>query len=219
MFIDGTQVATLSSSRPEGNKGGFSWDSATLSDGPHTVRLESQNTNGTVGILEGVEFIRGEDAGIRVYNAGHFGYATADFLTANMNAGHWSQVTAIGPDLGIIMLGANDLYGDVPAATFLANITSIIGKFAAGVPILLVNTYLRGDALSKAALWESYRTGLAAKATGRVAYLDLGPKWPDLEPGGGTLLMADGAHPSDAGMERLAAIIGDGITDSRAWED
>lgn len=215
--VDGEdQGVTLDSNGGDSSSDGHYWNSPDLGPGSHVVEITAASD--FVGILDGVEFFNGEDqAGVRVYNAGHYGYTSSRFLTPDMNM-HWQHVAALDPDLTIVHLGTNDLYAGTSPADFLAEIDAIIAKIPARSSVLVVGGYLRGDyGLNdvKKHAWAHMQTGLLARATGRVGYLDLAPRWPQLVPDGSTNgdLMSDLVHPSDAGMDEIARILASALTE------
>lgn len=215
VFIDDVETVTLSSNPGVGGQpsGGHVWTSGPLTPGPHTVRVEP-SVPGWVGVLEGVDFIDGDEAaGVRVYNAGHYGGQASDFVGPMMGPS-WQSVAAAQPDLVIIMLGANDItFSSVSA--FLASIDQMISKVPAGVPVMLMGCYLigqYGDDPAMIAKWQQMQTGLRAKATGRVAYLDLAPHWPKLLPDGSTnsglmFESTNASHPNGAGHALIAQVV------------
>lgn len=209
VLIDGVDQGITLSSQGVSNSDGHFWDSPALEPGDHVVKIVA--SSGFIGILDGVEYFNGDSplTGLRVYNGGHFGYQTSDFLTPNM-AMHWQHLAAIDPDLTVIFLGANDLYAGTSVSAFLTNMEAILTKTDGSV--LLIGGYLRGeygDDVAKQGIWQQMQAGLKARAVGRVAYLDIAPHWPSLKPDGSTDegLMSDRVHPSNLGMERIAEIL------------
>lgn len=217
VLIDGVdQGVTLSSVTAGANTGGHVWESPDLAPGTHAVKVVPYNSP-FVGIVEGVEFINGDEAaGVRVYNGAHSG-GGVDLYNSPGMAMHWQSVSAVDADVAIIMLGANDVASET-AADFLAGMDAIIAKVAAPIPVLLVGCYLRGDYNTEAgrAKWAQMQAGLRARATGRVAYLDLAPHWPELQADGSTSggLMFDTPpiHPNDAGMDKIATVLTAGLS-------
>lgn len=212
--IDGVdQLANVSSNAPTVNdeKGGEVWTSPVLAPGLHTVKI-SCTTTGYPVFLEGVEFFNNDVAyGTRVYNAGHYGYTTADFITMNMQK-HWESVWKLNPSLGIIVLGANDLaVSGMTGATFASNLTTLISRFPSTTPILILLHPQRGDYQTAAntLLWSQMKASAQALATGRVAFLDMQDWWPTLSAtvSDGQGLMFDTVHPSNAGMETYAEVV------------
>lgn len=213
VLIDGVdQGVELDCAGPE-NSDGHSWLSPALTDAAHVVKVVPASD--FTGIHCGVDFYRGDyNRGVRVYNAAHYGYTTTSFLTANMEM-HWQAVVGVDPDLAIIMLGANDLANAATSPTqYGLNLDAIIAKIPAGVPVLLMSTWRRGDHADKDIRWEQMVAQAQARATGRVAFLDVRPWWPTIasvEPTGEGL-MTDLVHPNTAGMEVLAGLVVDAIT-------
>lgn len=206
VLIDGVDQSAGISSGNTVNADGFYWDSPALTPGPHTIVIKASSA--FIGIVDGVEFFNGDSTkGIRVYNGAHFGWTASSFLTTAI-AMHWQQAVAMSPALHVIYLGTNDLIdsGTTPEQ-FSSRIDSIIAKIP-DIPVLLVGGFLRYDALGQAAKWNSMKALLKAKATGRVAYVDLQLYWPDLtgnQYGGG--LLTDGVHLGDPGAETVAQLM------------
>lgn len=205
--IDGVDQGVTLSSQATPSTDGHVWESPELPAGNHIVKITPAAV-GFAGILNGVEFATATAAPV-VFNAGHYGYKSADFLTTNMNM-HWQSVTAVGADLAVVFIGANDILDGVAPATFVNRVSQMIAKIPASVPVLLLGGYLRtdlgGDPATHATTWAEYQAGLKGLATGRVAYLDLAPHW-----GTGAGLLSDGVHPNDAGMEKIADVVSAGV--------
>lgn len=209
--VDQNAFVSSNAATLEDEEGGQFWTSPVLPPGSHTVKISS-TADGWPVYLEGVEFFNNDaDHGIRVYNAGHYGYNTANFTTADMER-HWESVSALNPGLGIISLGSNDLVAPgMTGATFATNLTTLISKFPSTTPILILFPQQRGDEQEPAdtLLFNEMRTAARALATGRVAFLDIGDWWPTLSTtvSDGQGLMFDAAHPSTAGMETYAEVV------------
>lgn len=214
VLIDDVEKATLSSIGTV-NSSGHVWDSGPLPAGNHKVRV-TPPASGFAGIVEAVEFLYDTPAPV-VINAAHYGYKLSDWLTTGMELA-WQHAASLAADLYVLMPGANDVIAEVPAATYLAQLDQVISKIPAGKPVLIIGQYLRGDATSdpdKVALWAEYQAGHRARATGRVAYVDLAPHWPALVADGSTSdgLMYDTppVHPNDAGMAKIATVLTAGL--------
>lgn len=218
IFIDDvdqgvTPNANAGSSAEE--QGGLSWTSPVLTRGPHVVRITAANPDWP-GYLEGVEFFDGDlGHGISVYNAGHFGYKTSDFLTAPMER-HWDSVRALNPALGIIALGTNDLItAGMTGTVFANNLSAMIAKFPETSSILIVMPPQRGSNQTPAdtTLWNSMKASARGLATGRVSFLDMQDWWPTLtsDVASGQGLMFDTVHPNTAGMDTYAEVIAEQI--------
>jgi len=217
--IDGVdQGVTLSSvgQPPAGggaavNSGGHVMAFGPLTPGPHTVKIVP-SAPPFVGILEGVEFLNGdEEVGLRVYNGAHSGATVTEYLQTSMNL-HWEAVKAIAPDAVVIFLGTNDIALRT-VAEFTAGIDQIIAKFDSHVSITLVGGYLRGDYNTETGRtkWAQMQKALRARAQGRVSYIDIAPHFPELVANGSTSagLMFDTPpiHPNSAGMKKIAEVL------------
>lgn len=214
--IDGVTVTSLNSNGGAANSDGAFWDSGVLTRGPHTVSFSSPN--GWIGIIDGVEFFDGDyGTGVQVYNAGHHGYTTDSFnMTTNPNiAMHWQHLSAIAPQLVVIMLGSNDLLGQQTVAQFAANLEAMIGYISPTASVLIVMPPTRGDGRTAELniRWAEMRVAAAALATGRVSFLDLEHWWPSIGAASSTWagLMFDLIHLNTAGYELLAEIVADHI--------
>lgn len=211
VLVDGVDQGVVLSSSAASNSSGHIWTSPAFPKGTRTVRIEPV-TPPYVGILEGVEFINDDEtSGVRVYNGAHSGGTVAAYNQSNMGL-HWQSVAAINPNLAIVNLGTNDIASStVPA--FLSGMATMLAKIPSHIPILLVGNYLRGDYNTPAGRtkWSEMQAGLRAMATGRIAYIDLAPHWPELVADGSTSegLMFDTPpiHPNDAGMKKITDVL------------
>lgn len=211
VLIDGVDQGVILSSVGATNSGGHMWESAPLPQGNHVVKIVPYNSP-FVGIVEGAEFINAdEQAGFRVYNGGHSGGGVGLFNIENMDM-HWQSVDALNLDLNVISLGANDIASET-VDSFLNGIDEILSKINNDAPVLLLGGYLRGDYNTEAgrAKWAEMQAGLRQRATGRVAYFDLAPHWPELVADGSTSdgMMFDTPpiHPNNEGMRVFAETI------------
>jgi acyl-CoA thioesterase-1 len=142
---------------------------------------------------------------VRIINAGVSGDTSADGL----NRYDWS-VRASGPDMLVIALGANDFLNDLSAASTRENLAGILER-------------ARADSISVVLLGVAPPPDLASRRPDKAAfgsvYPDLAatyeaPLLPDmLAPlkGRPDLVMSDGLHPNEAGVEAMAAAIADFI--------
>jgi len=142
-------------------------------------------------------------APVRMINAGVSGDTSADGL----NRYEWS-VKAASPDLLILALGANDFLNDLPPEETRANLRAILERARAdGIRVALLGlspppdlSRLRPDKAGFAAIYPDLADAFGA------------PLLPDmLAPLGGRpeLVMSDGLHPTEAGVEAMAAAIAD----------
>lgn len=213
ILIDGEIVGSASSSSGGApNSDGYYWDSAVLTRGPHVVSFVSPS--GWIGIIDGVEFYDGDyGTGVRVFNGGHYGYSAGSFNPAvNTNMGvQWQHLTAVNPQLTILMLGTNDLLGAGTVAQYQSNLADLIDQTPATSSVLILMPPTRGDARTAPdnLRWNQMREAAAALATGRVSFLDLEHWWPSLNSNSTTWagLMSDSVHLNAAGYETLAEVV------------
>ena len=112
IHIDGTLVDTISTGgdRKSSNR----WLSDGLDFVSHALQVVGSVGDGKLTpILEGAMFHAGTaTAGVRVWNGGHIGYASADFLRSP-GVG-LDLIEALHPDLVIVATGINDKGDDLP---------------------------------------------------------------------------------------------------------
>lgn len=200
------------------------WDSGAIAAGNHTVVITGQTGFGFV--VDAIEVFYGDyGKGIRIYDAGHY-MAQASWFTSGAtgaDGGHWAEYGVIKPSLTTIMLGVNDWGNGIAPATYLANIDYMLSKIATAqgtnpYSVLLMIPYKvpYSSGVSQAD-WDTYVAGLKARATGKVAVLDLGQRWPTLVANGGTAtgVMSENVtptHPNDSGQKLMAQILLDVLT-------
>jgi lysophospholipase L1-like esterase len=210
--VDGAAGTVVDTFQSGNAVGGFQvWDSGALTRGAHTVvvtRDASTTTNPGNVFPEGLLTFDGDhDAGVRVVDAARHGSTLATFTASAAWAG---AVTNTGPySLLVMPWGANDSTSGTSAATFAANLATLIGQVrGAGFTgsILLVGLDKRQTATE--ALWSSYLAALqaAADADPDIAYLDLRSRMPDVGTAEAVALglYADDVHPSDKGHGWIA---------------
>lgn len=99
-------------------------DAGVPGSGPVVVAAGASMTRGTLG-ADWVGAVR--DRGHRVVNAGVNGHTTADLL-ARVDA----DVVACRPDAVTLLIGTNDVRGDVPLAEYRDNLGAIVARVRAG---------------------------------------------------------------------------------------
>lgn len=119
--VDSTVVATVNSNGVSDRNA--KWTSAMLTAGPHTVIVRWVSG---ASYVHGIASFNGdENAGIHVYNGGHSGKRTQDFL-GDISA--WAaRLGTIQPHLVILQLGANDYMQSIPSLVMKENLKTIIG--------------------------------------------------------------------------------------------
>lgn len=195
--VDGTVVAVVDTSAEVTTA--RTWSSGTIGAGPHSVRVRAMaSPNGSVrpvvveGILDG-----DSTSGIRVWDASHYGYGSTHFATQQ---GWRSSLAQADPELVIIELGTNDYWYELSAASFEANVRSIIDGVRAAatgpVSIALLPLY-------NAEGRDPSRYGQYVDAQRRIAD-DQGLALIDLSQTDASLLTDDGIHPHAVGQRVLA---------------
>ena len=145
------------------------------SSGAHTLRIKYAG-GGSTYVSGLIECNGDENSGILVHNGGNSGTTSGTWYSNYSGSGAaipCAGIAAIDPNLIIICLGENDFNTSVPAATFQANLTGLIGliqtanKTAPGgtgvaVPILLLAGPL--GVTADAAQWQAYVNAMYAIA-------------------------------------------------------
>jgi lysophospholipase L1-like esterase len=105
-----------------------SWRSAPLGPGRHTIVVTSEG-GGTVRVHGFATFDGDEERGVQVYNGGHGGRTSGDFVKG---ATAWvPRLRSLQPHLVILQLGVNDWRIGVPAAVMRQNLQKIIAMVRA----------------------------------------------------------------------------------------
>lgn len=185
VIVDGGAPVTLDTS-PTGSAstiGGQLFDLGALTAGTHTVEVswDAASGAGKRVYVEGLFTFNGdENAGIRVFDAGHSGFTTTSFTAPS--ADHARAVMANGPvGLAIIALGVNDIAGTITAATFKTNLQTIVTAMrtqAFSGSILYLMMAKPGDKTD--AEWNPYVTAVneLAAADPDAVVLDLSDRMP-----------------------------------------
>jgi hypothetical protein len=205
----GTVVDGFASGAP--TSGNLLWDSGLLAVGVHTVAVtRDAGTTASPGAIfpEGLLTFNGDhDRGVRVLDAARHGATLATFSASTA----WSTALTTVGTFGLLIMawGANDSTAGTTAATFRANLMTIISQVrAAGFSgsVLLVKMPKRGNATEQ--LWGEYRTEVDAIAAGDpdITTLDLRARMPDHGTSEATALglYADEVHYLDAGQGWIA---------------
>lgn len=197
--IDGgaaTEVVTT------GTPGSNVWDSPTLTDDTHTIRVTTKAATNTNYLQGGIAT---NGVGVSYYDAAHAGISAQTIASATQAL---DQLSNIGPDLVMVDLGINDFRDGRTAAEFRADLTTILDKIKAeaATAILLVLPH-EPDAPSAVATWAEYADvvrDLAANDVG-VALFDVYALGDDLaynhDPNG---YLSDEGAPGSAGNLHLS---------------
>jgi lysophospholipase L1-like esterase len=182
--------------------------------GSHKVTITS--TNGTVH-FEGITAFNGDESkGIRLYEAGHSGATTGDFLAT---APDMAKITdSVKADLVTIELGPNDfLHGPQTPANVTANLQSMVSAIrqnsADHQPSIVIVvpwdfSNFNGDSPT-GYTWQQYADAIRAVAVAdqSLGLLDLTSNGKPTGTGGGLYAASDGLHPSDAGQTAISAAV------------
>jgi lysophospholipase L1-like esterase len=189
---------------------GKTWTSPVLSAGSHTVQVSV--ASGTI-YFTGLSVFNGdENAGVQLFESGHWGWKTTDWAN---NSAYWPGViTPIQPQLVTIALMTNDYQAGVDPATCKANLLAMIAavrsKCATPPSIVLVTYPARGDVSNPAHAWSEYVAVAASIATADagVAHLDLSSRY--ASPATTNALGnwdGDKVHPTDKGHGLIAETV------------
>ncbi|GIE35848.1 hypothetical protein Ait01nite_088930 [Actinoplanes italicus] len=104
------------------------WRSGLLAPGRHTIVVTGEG-GGTVRVHGFAVFDGDEERGVQVYNGGHGGRTSGDFVKG---ATAWApRLRSMQPHLVILQLGVNDWRIGVPAAALKKNLQKIIATVRA----------------------------------------------------------------------------------------
>jgi lysophospholipase L1-like esterase len=187
---------------------------AFSSVGSHKVTITA--TNGTVA-FEGITVFNGDESkGIRLYEGGHSGATSDDFLA---KASDMAKITdSVKADLVTIELGPNDfLHGPQTPAGLTANLQSMVSTIRQASAdhqpsIVLVVPWDFSNFNADSATgytWQQYADAIRAVANAdtSVGLLDLTSSGKPTGTGGGLYAASDGLHPSDAGQTAISAMV------------
>lgn len=185
------------------------WTSPNLPAGPHTVRVHSSGT--ADGFLRGFRSFNGDERnGVHVYEGGRSGWTTADYLAAEPQWG--DGIAAIGPDLLVLQLGANDVSASRAPEAMRDDIVAIVRKAQARQPENPASVIVVGSAQTTGSLpTETFRQLYVAmwqQAAEQVGGVFLDPS--DVLPSPGTtgsLYGSDNVHLRDEGHAALGYLI------------
>lgn len=104
---------------------------SSLADSNHTLEIEI--VSGSIKIT-GVDIRKTPSDGVRVHALGNGGLDTAEIVA--VDATIWQDgLAALVPNVVIVFIGTNDHNGDMVPATFQSNLTTIISRIRAAVPL------------------------------------------------------------------------------------
>ena len=212
------QTPTMNGSA--GAKSDGHYQDYAVTAGAHVVDIQNTATSSQF-FLDGVQFFNGdEDRGVHIIDGTHSGMNSTHLIQSSMDPMWAGFFQAMKPRLFVIALGSND-YNSRTAAEYLANIDTLLGKIETAMGALpysvaLMQPYHPGNAWNSQ-VWADMMTGLAARATGNVASIDIQQAWPNLIPDGSTnsSLMYESTsavHPNAAGHARYAELMTDALS-------
>jgi lysophospholipase L1-like esterase len=218
ILIDGVSQGTTQTSAAS-SLDGFAVRVVMPDTGPHEVKVRPFEAFPIM--FEGVIVNNGNEAsGVRVIDAGHWGWTTSHFLTGGGPSSLGQLASYLDPDLVTIALTANDYSGQVPIATYKANIVALIAAVRASgatPDIMLIAYPERSNVISPAIPYSAYVDALAevAAADMSVTLLDL-RRYMDKVAEDTLSLWADNVHPNDRGGrtigQYIAAFLSAGVT-------
>jgi lysophospholipase L1-like esterase len=215
VVIDGG-AATVFDTYSAATVNGYRWSSGALTAGSHTVVLsrDATSASGRYVYLEDVVTYNGDETkGFHVWNGGHYGYKTTDFITT-AQAG---SLETAAPDCLIYTFGFNDMV-TYSAATFQTDLQTLITQDVASAAVVGKNPSVVILALYGkygVANWADYVAAMyaVAVATPLACVLDMSLRWPQVTSSGADAatynLYADQLHPSARGHGLLASVIAD----------
>jgi hypothetical protein len=202
--LDGAAAVTVSTNGPHAD--GQTTTISGLGGTAHSISIVNA---GGYALIEGVYVFNGDETkGIRVWEAGHYGWGTADFneTPSGGTATDWlSHLTNVQPDLVTIELGVNDAQ-QVPAATFKAGLQTLIANVNAAITvdpgIILIACPAPDAVLSNP--WAEYVAAMEQIAAAPlIDVLDLGQWMPPIN-GAPPGWYADAYHPANRGHSEIA---------------
>lgn len=220
--IDGVVIDTIDASGPLGLE---RWNSGPLTPGAHTVNVIKSGAAGTL-IHPGLTVYLGDETkGIQGHEGGHYGWTAGNVADA-FGPGYYAALTAAGglaPALVTVAVGTNDYLYQTPAATFRANLATIVANIRSVAPnasIALIGYARRGDLAAQPIGWQAYIDALYAVADadtgglngrGGVAVIDLSARLPDAAFTGAAdalgLLDGDRVHYSTKGHALIGELV------------
>lgn len=211
--VDGGSATTvnMATGQPAApGKGGNVTQVRGLSAGVHTLVVAWVSGN---AYIEGFTVYNGDtSAGLRVWEAGHGGFATANFIGANAG---WMDSIPTTADLVVIELGANDYAvpgGQVTPAVFKENLKTLIAGIRAKVTttptFILVAVWDNGAPTAPLAPWAEFYEAMwevaDEDAAGLTTVFDAWGRFQSHATGQAPAsLVGDPVHPTDAGHSYL----------------
>jgi lysophospholipase L1-like esterase len=184
--IDGGGSVNVPSLAPATVAGGFVWDSGSLSNASHTVRITSTdtlfpcriegvyffngngNTSGSQGTLSAADSLTG--SGFRVWNGAKFGTRAGTFAVTSATTWWTDGLSRVNPDLVILLWGTNEITAGTTTAQMMADYTTVVTRIntvmvAAGRPTPSYLIEVPHGTGADATTFAPYRAALKAVAT------------------------------------------------------
>lgn len=201
------------------------YNSGALAYGTHTVVVTQ--VTGTPWIEGFYPYNGDETKGIRYFDAGHYGTQVSGFTgSAGANLGQMGLVAGgnfqskVSPQLVSIALGINDRAATtpaVPAATFKANVLTLVGginasgdgSLATKCAILLLAVYDKGIVGPSGEPWSAYVEAMyeVQDVTANVAVLDLSTRMQAANVENMGNVDVDHTHPTDKGHKLISSYV------------
>lgn len=206
IVVDGGTPTTIDAGAATASWGNV-WTSSSLTSGKHSLKVSAASGGSyNSGYQADIEAYVVDPAvtANRVFNAATFGRSTGNWTQAS-NPGWQAGLTNINPDIAVIFLGVNDMYGGATgysaSQTNLQGIIDQLNALSTPPTIVLANFYLSTYATTMTTLdpWRAIITNLAA-ANDNVIVWDLLPVVGNLSIAS-DLVWANipGVHPSAQG--------------------
>jgi hypothetical protein len=183
--------------------------------GKHDVTVA--HTNGTANIvLNGViEYNGDETAGLRFWDASHFGWSTDTYLNNLVYPGAWqAQIGKIKPALIGTDLHVNDYLNNIPVASMVANYQKLIGDANNGATfppsVVIVHAFEPKHSGTPLASWDAYLAGLGQLRSlfpNQVTVVDLSKVMPKPDADTTGLYLTDKIHHTAKGHGLQAALV------------
>lgn len=208
--VDGGTPSTITVSTTGTLDNHLVWSSPVLAHGTHTVLLTPGS--GVAPFLRGIYVYDGDETkGLHGWEAGHYGDKTSS--QAGSPAAYFGEATPlIQPAVCTLFLGLNDWQSGVAAATYQANLATIIsavnGYCATPPSWVICGIYRRTDVASPAVPLADYTAAAQAVANADPVnrrFVDLSKVSIPLD--------ADGVHPNPTGHAAIAAAIRPAVLD------
>jgi len=232
MYAQATTTGTISYTIDGGSATTFNTAAGTaVVDGGYVTRINlgasgahtlvvSYSSGGSCYIEGVVEYDGDETKGIRLHDAGHHGWTSANWANRG-GFNYWMRsIKTLSPDLLIFALGANDVTsGTITAAQQLANFQTILGYIrgtGCNPSVLVTPMFQRSE--TTPSVWADYvqNAYTLAASDPMISVCDLSARMPaaGLAGTGSLGLYADTVHPTDKGHSMMADIMLSAITAS-----